>query len=93
MTPHSGGLVPASRIFEFCFKSIPSKENDFSANLPHDNSLVTLTLTLIYSFCTHTAKKEELYSLNTGLEKATTNFRVVFFWPVKCRKNQDVTHQ
>lgn len=93
MTPYSGGLVPASHIFEICFKSIPSKENDFSANLPHDNSLVTLTLTLIYSLCTHTARKEELYSLNMGLEKASANFRVVFFWPVKCRNNQDATQQ
>lgn len=78
MTPRSGGLVPASHSLEICFKSIPSKENDASANLPHDSSLVILTLTLIYSFCTHIGKKEEFYSLNMGLEKASTNFRVFF---------------
>lgn len=72
--PTLGGLVPESR-FLICFKSSPNKENHSSANLPHDNSLVILTLTLIYSFCTHIGKKEELCGLNMSLEKARTNIR------------------
>lgn len=76
-TPCSGGLVPASHFLEIHFKSISSKENDTSANLLYDNSLIILTLALIYSSGIDTVEKE-LFSLNMGLEKVNATFRVFF---------------